>query len=228
MPTMKEIKTPFKLLGVRYFKDEDGQYYKKSGKDSRKKIKPFWKNKWLMIGMPLLILIIIGIGGYKFGMNIASQKMMNEIAGQLTNKDVEILLKDPSIQKIIEDELGSAKKEELLKKYSLDASLNVTNSNNKNTIAAKNDSIKETPEANQHLDDTNKPKLKFSSRQEVMKFLLSKFTMNELTELAKKADGGLTPEEKEEIQTLVLERLSDEEYDAVKVYALIELSNMNN
>jgi hypothetical protein len=67
----------------------------------------------------------------------------------------------------------------------------------------------------------------FSSREEAMKFLLSKFSMSELTEFAKKAEGGLTPEEKVEIKAAITKRLTPEEYNALKVYAFIELSKRN-
>jgi hypothetical protein len=67
----------------------------------------------------------------------------------------------------------------------------------------------------------------FGSREEAMKFLLSKFSMSELMGFAKKAQGGLTPEEKAEIKEAITKRLTPEEYNALKVYAFIELSKRN-
>ncbi|WP_413306389.1 hypothetical protein AA0X95_05660 [Bacillus sp. 1P10SD] len=57
-----------------------------------------------------------------------------------------------------------------------------------------------------------------------MSFLLSKFTMNELMSYANAAKGGITSEKKAEIKATVMQRLTPEEYEALKVYAILELS----
>jgi hypothetical protein len=244
MPLMKKIKTPLGLLGIRYYKDENGVYYKKVGKKDRQTIKPLWKMKRLMLGVPLIIILGLGFVGYRFGLNIASDKVMNEVTSQITNKDIEILLKDPSIQQLIEKEVGVEKTKELLEKYSVDItkvnlhSLTDTNSQLSTSGSDKNtDGVNYTKD-DQHGTDKNGQQvvdnqeegpngvqtLSFKSREEVTKFMLSKFSMSELTELAKKANGGITSSEKDEIRDALLNKLSKEEYDAVKVFGVIELS----
>jgi hypothetical protein len=120
MPLMKEVKTPLGLLGIRYYIDENGVYYKKVGKSGRQTVKPIWKMKRLMIGVPLIFILVVGFVGYRFGLNIVSDKVMNEVTSQITNKEIEILLKDPSIQELIEKEVGIGKAKALLEKYSVD------------------------------------------------------------------------------------------------------------
>ncbi|WP_066067125.1 hypothetical protein [Neobacillus soli] len=225
MPTMKmkEINTPLKPFGIRYFKDIDGLYYKKTGKNSRKAVRPFWRKKRMVLGIPiLLVVVVIGMVGYEVGIKYASQKVVNEIAGQLTDKDIAGLLKDPTVQQSIENEIGSDQKDKLLKKYSLDSK--AANGNQEKTVKATAVSNKENKVTIQHPLVKKTPRLKFRTKEEVTKFLLSKFTMNELSALAKKAEGGITPAEKAEIKNTVLKRLSAEEYEAVKTFAFIELS----
>lgn len=252
MPKMREVKTPLKRFGIRYYKDEDGIYYKKVGRRHRKPVKPFWKKKRITLGIPLVCLLVIGVVGYQVVMNIASEKVVNEISGQIPEKDFQELLKDPSIQKIVEEQLGAEKKEEILTKYAVNVPATTTGneisasntqgtggasrsdaSANKQETSEKSAVPKPVPEspgnsaAPKPAVNENNGKLQFTSRSEVMKFLLTKFTMGELTAMAKKADNGLTSEEKAEIKEKVLQKLSQEEFDALKVFAIIELSKGN-
>ena len=257
MPVMREIKTPLTLFKIRYFQDEKGQYYKKKGDNHRTKIRPFWKMKRIVIGIPLLVLLILGVAGYKIGMSLASDKIVDELASQITKEDYDKILKDPSVQQIIEKETG-ANKSELLKNISADPAIQETISKGTDTPAKTTtvDSTKEeNPTASNTDADKNKdtvatvdtdkgepktktkneekqqptvekeqPGLRFNSSSEAMKFLLSKFSMGELSALAKKAQGGVTPQEKEEIKSTVLSRLSAEEYNALKAFAVVEAS----
>lgn len=265
---MKEIKTPLAFFNIHYFQDEKGIYYKKQGENHRKKIRPFWKMKRIVLGVPFMLLLVLGFVGYKIGMNLVSEKVMSELTSQMTKEDYEDILKDPSVQQIIDKEMGTDK---LLNNVSSDPSIkdaiskspvamNVNSSNEndtptttnadsskeKNPAATSEDSSngKETPVAENTdsskdkdtaagKDQTNEkqpsvekaePKLQFNSRTEVMKFMLSKFSMAELRGLAKKAEGGVTAQEKAEIKSTVLGRLSTEEYNAVKVFAVVEIS----
>jgi hypothetical protein len=242
MPVMKELKTPLKFLGIRYFKDENGIYYKKVGNNNRKTVRPFWKIKRIMLGVPLLFVLIIGFAGYKYGLNIASEKVMTEITKQITDEDIQQLLKDPTIQQIIEKEIGSEKTKELFEKYAVDIAVGNPDAkpdsgdqttgdgtDNGSQDAAKqpinNGNAGETQQGNDNKDNTTtEPNLAFSTRDDVLKFLLGKFTMSELTELAKKSEGGINSQEKAEIRDSLLSRLTDEEYDAIKVFAVVELS----
>lgn len=263
MPVMREIKTPLALFKIHYFQDEKGIYYKKKGENHRTKIRPFWKMKRIVLGVPFMLLLVLGFVGYKIGMTLVSEKVMSELTSQMTKEDYEDILKDPSVQQIIDKEMGT---NQLLNNVSSDPSIkdassqspvatNVNSSNEKDTTEATTDDSrkeknpsnegneKDTPAANTDSskdkdttagqDKTNEkqpsaektePKLQFHSRTEVMKFLLSKFSMAELRGFAKKAEGGVTAQEKAEIKSTVLGRLSTEEYNAVKVFAVLEIS----
>jgi hypothetical protein len=99
MPLMREIWTPLKWVGVRYYKDENGFYYRKVGNNHRKRVRPFWKMKRIILGVPFLILLGLGlIGVYRIGMNMASEKVMNEISSQISEEDINTLLQDENVQ----------------------------------------------------------------------------------------------------------------------------------
>ncbi|QCJ44237.1 hypothetical protein FAY30_21295 [Bacillus sp. S3] len=214
MPKTKDVTTPFIFL--------------KKGARHRQQVRPFWKMKRAILGIPLVIILILGFAGYRIGMNLASEKVVKELATQIPEKDIQDLLEDPTVQKEIEDEVGSEKKEEILTKYAV---VSATPAKPKeSTVPATKEASQTTPvesKVSTPAPVKNKPGLNFKSREDVLKFLLSKFTMGELKDLAKKADGGITPEEKSEIKGVVLQRLSPEEYNAVKVFAIIELGNQS-
>ena len=232
MPLMREVKTPFKLFRIQYFKDEHGQYYKKIGDQHRRRVRPFWKKKRVWLGIPLIVLLALGYVGYRVGIDMASEKVVKEVSKQISAQEIQGLLKDPSVQTMIEKELGASQKQEIYKKYSVDPALTASVSSGKGT-AVNNQTGQESTNGSATSKDTTKSdrpkqtKLQFKSRQEVMKFLLSKFSMAELSQLAKKADGGLTPEEKTEIKNTILSRISGAEYEALKIYALIEVGKGN-
>ncbi|MEH7333600.1 hypothetical protein V7161_13245 [Neobacillus drentensis] len=216
---MKETRTPMKLFGIRYYKDEDGQYYKKVGSNHRFPVRPFWKKKRFKLGLPVVLLAVIGFFGYQIGMDLASEKVVKEISHQVPKKEIQALLTDPSVQQFIEDEVGSEKKQQILDKYSvvpmanspLVASASASAGNEQAAAAGSKEAPKSTKT---EKPSTNDSKLKFTSRDEVLKFLLTKFTMSELMGFADKAKGGLTPEVKSEIQSTVMDRLTPEEYEA--------------
>ncbi|WHY66541.1 hypothetical protein [Neobacillus sp. SuZ13] len=224
----------------------------KNEKKENQQIRPFWKMKRIVLGIPLLLLLVLGTVGYKIGMNLASDKMVDELSSQITKEDYDKILKDPSIQQIIDKEVGTDKNSELLKNLSSDpdpaiqetatpVQTKVDSTKKENPAATKIDSDKvkdtvatvdtdkgktetKTEEKQQPTGEKEEPGLHFNSSSEAMKFLLSKFSMGELSALAKKAEGGVTPQEKEEIKSTVLARLSTEEYNALKVFAVVEAS----
>ncbi|MGG3564421.1 hypothetical protein ABES03_22790 [Neobacillus rhizosphaerae] len=226
---MKEIKTPFKLFKVRYFIDDDGQYYKKIGSHHRNAIKkPFWKMKRFKLGMPLLVLLMLGLVGYQVGMNLASEKVVDEVSKQIPKEDIQALLTEPGIQQMIEDEVGTDKKQEILTKYAVesseDAPLVASKSNETVAVNKTSKQKSRTPSSSGNTSTKGGSKLKFTSRDQVTTFLLSKFTMNELMSYANAVKGGVTPEKKAEIKATVMQRLTPEEYEALKLFAIIELS----
>jgi hypothetical protein len=269
MRAMKEVWTPLKLFGIRYYKDRDRNvYYKKVRSSSRVETKPFWKYKSFVVVATLLLLAIPGgYAGYQIVLAKASDKLVNEVAGQVTKEDMNKLLQDPSVQQVLEKELGTKKAAELLQKNDIApsaiATSGITNDDltfgqsagEEQTVSQKGQDpgkagtahteeskteiinqqkSKETIEestgtttvSKETASDANElqPKLAFKSRQEATQFVMSKFSMSEISDFGKMAQGGLTEEEKNEIKSKVMSRLTPEEYEALKLFGIIELS----
>lgn len=235
MIKMREVSTPLKLFKIRYYKDENGLYYKKIGKGHRRQVKPFWKMKRVRLGVPIVILLVAGFSAYQIGMDMASKKVVEEFSAQIPEKEIKEILKSPDVQDIIEKEIGTEKKQEVLQKYSVEttqdsataASVTGTGEKSENQTNKISNQSQTSTSSNQPAPKKDTSKLQFKSRDEVMKFLLSKFSMGELKGFAKKAEGGITAEEKAEIKNAVLQRLTQEEYNALKVYGILEMSKGN-
>lgn len=271
MRAMKEVWTPLKVFGVRYYRDRDRDvYYKKVGSGRRTETKPFWKYKRFVLAVAFLLLAIPGgYAGYQIALDKASDKLVNEVASQVSKEDMNKLLEDPSVQEVLEKELGTKKAADLLKENNVDpsaiATARISNEDltfkpaeeaaateqassaavqeqkpNTAVIAEKGqgsvdseeeESAAETAQTAQTAPSKEsmsaakeeKPKLIFQSREEATRFVMSKFSMTEVSQFAKMAQGGLTEGEKSEIKSKVTSRLTAEEYEALKLYGIIEL-----
>lgn len=171
--------------------------------------------KWI-IG--IVILAVLGGAGYKVGMNYASEKMINQVAEQVLTKDeVNQLLNDPAVQQSIKEQAGT----EALAQLQQQIGTTKQSSTGQTVDAAPQSEASSSPKT---AGSNQENSVAFTSKEEALKFLLSKFTMEELKGFAGQAQGGLTAEEKASIKSELLSRISPEEYQALKVLGLIELS----
>jgi hypothetical protein len=172
--------------------------------------------KWIITLIVLVITAVVGYTGYNIFINVASEKIIDQVTSQLlTEEEVEILLQDPHVQQIITEQLGPEAAEELMKMNAVvpaSSTPSSTTSSKKNNTSA--DSVS-TKGENKALPKT---------KEEAFQLVLSKYSMNELKELATKAQGGVTSEEKTTIRAALTERFSEEELQALKVIGIIELA----
>ncbi|RKD24133.1 hypothetical protein BEP19_06920 [Ammoniphilus oxalaticus] len=152
--------------------------------------------KWIAI---LIVVAAMGVGGYKFGINYLSDKMIDQV---LSQSEVDKLLQDNDIQQAIREQIGEHGSEQSTGQ------------------GLANDS----PATQDHSANDSAAKLSFSSKEEALSFLLTKFSMSELARFASKAQNG-TAEEKKAIQAEMMSRLTPEELQALKIIGLTELSN---
>ncbi|ACV64676.1 hypothetical protein Dtox_3983 [Desulfofarcimen acetoxidans DSM 771] len=161
--------------------------------------------KWLLI---LTVLLVVGLAGYKFVMSFAADKMIDGIENSmLAKEDIEKLKMNPEIEKQMEAIQNNSLP-------SLAENQNGAAEDNQN-LQNNNSAAGQTP---------GKGNLMFADKDEALKFVLTKFTMGELTSLAQKAQGGLTGQEKAEIKSVLMQRLTPGEFQALKAMALKELA----
>lgn len=123
---------------------------------------------------------------YFASMNSISNQVMTEVAGSITEDDLEMLASDPNVEAL----LGSSEDD---------------------LIAV----------------DLQKTSLPIKTKEEAMKKISESFSIDEIQKSASKVKGGLTAAEKNELYSLLTERLSEEELTALKIIAVQE-TNMHN
>ncbi len=75
--------------------------------------------------------------------------------------------------------------------------------------------------------DLQKTSLPIKTKEEAMKKISERFSIDEIQKSASKVKGGLTAGEKNELYSLLTERLSEEELTALKIIAVQE-ANMHD
>ncbi|GLX66267.1 hypothetical protein [Paenibacillus glycanilyticus] len=223
----KKVSTPLRLVGIHKYKTKDGKTWIKYPGRSRK---PLNKSTviWTRLLTIIAVVVVVGFAGYKIGFHYLANKMMNEMADQILSTDeVETLKKDPAVQKIIADNSKYFDKKAVAAiQGSLTPDAVGSNSGSTGSDASGTKTDGKTTGTKAEASDkpvTAEDKLVVKTKDEAADLLLSKFSMKELTGLADKAKDGLTPEEKQTIKATLLSKLSPEEYNSVKIIALMEM-----
>lgn len=223
MKKLKKVKTTrwFKL-----YRDHDGKRYIKWGRSDVRRLR-FWPrrrlSKW---GLVLVIIVLAGWAAYYPVMQYAANKVVEQVADKLlTPEEIRNILDSPEFQEILRNQTATAPSAEPSAQPSTSPGTRAEDP------AAPSSSLSAEPATRNPPQPIAKPeqpaKLRFSSNDEALKFLLTKFSMSELRSLAGKAGGGLTIQNKQEIKDIVMQKLTTEEFDALKVLAVLELQRRN-
>jgi hypothetical protein len=247
MNKLKRTKT-IESLRLKFYRDEMGNRYYRWRSARIKRVRLFPEQRWVRWLSVLVLLIMIGVVAYPSAMRYASDKVIEKVADQLfTQEELEDLIRDPDIQKILEQLGGNP---------STPVGGGVTVPTNGSTPAAGSNAGGAAPVTATIPTSAATPvpgstpgstsgstpipgstgstpilapspltleTMNFSTNDEAMKFLLTKFSFSELKSLADKASGGLTKQEKKEIKLIVTERLNQNEFDSLKILAAMEI-----
>lgn len=197
------------------------------------------------IAVALIVVLILVAAGYKFGLKYVSEAVINKVASEvLTTEEIDKLVQDPQVKKILEDRLGTEAFGELLKRQPGAGAGAAPGGGPETGLGSQNGAAPESGSGsgtgntagsitgNQNVPGTgnnSKPSggkgsgLVFNTAEEALQFLLTKFSRAELNGFIAMAEDGITPEEKSQVKAALLSRLTAEEYQALKVIALIEL-----
>ena len=205
------------------------------------------------IAVALIVVLVLAAAGYKFGLKYVSEAVINKVANEvLTGEEIDKLVQDPQVKKILEERLGTEAFGELLKRQpgagagAAPGTGQGTGLGPQSGAATGNGNGPEggsgtgtgtgagSITGNQNVPGTgnnSKPSegkgkgggLVFNTAEEALQFLLTKFSRAELNGFIAMAEDGITPEEKSQVKAALLSRLTAEEYQALKVIALIEL-----
>lgn len=198
------------------YRDDNRKYYFRRNEGKIRRLR-LWPKKWYSrFAFILALLLLIGTIAYKPVMQYAADKVVQQVADKLLSKEeIEELVKLPEVQQIL--------REQGLLTDDIPIPIENTSSNSKQQESVASHAQGQGQESSPVVSENTKMKLQFASNEEALRFLLTKFSMNELNDLIAKARGGLTKENKAEILAIVTKRLSPEEFEALKIRAVIEL-----
>lgn len=229
MVKFKKIKSPLRIIGIQRYKSSDGRQWIKLGQGSRKPISPKWLavGKWTTI---LLLVGILGVSGYRISFTYISGVMMDHLTNEMfTEEEIEEWKNDPYIQQLLAEEQDDLLQQHVKPPLRPENSVEPTNSSGAPGTGSADDvqapsSMNGNQESENAPAEAANPAYSLQNKEQVLKLLLSKFTMAELTGLMDLAKDGLTEKEKTQIKTTLLEKLTPEEFEAIKLVALAELA----
>jgi hypothetical protein len=178
--------------------------------------------KWL-IGTAIT-LVVVGSGGY-FGYNYFMNMAANKLSQELT-KDIQ---QDPQLSQELDKITSSQKavagspgKESLASLPSQETKQNSTTlpaatqqqvDNQQSNTSTNNPSQGSSTAISQEQKSAS---VQFDSKQDAVKFAMSRFSLSEINEIRQLASGGLTPEKKAELKKIAYSKFSPEEINAVR------------
>ncbi|TLS51991.1 hypothetical protein FE782_11460 [Paenibacillus antri] len=211
MPKLKKTLST-KIISL-YRSDNGVLHYRFRDSDIRRFPVPRWARRTIAT---VFLLAVAGMIAYKPAMNYISSLVMEQVSDKLlTAEEVNNLLQEPEIQRIVAEQLKEAPV------VPVAAAPNEEADAGAEAVSEVTSPAESAPDAKTSDEGS---KATFGSREEATKFLLTRFSMSELNGFASMAGGGLTAEEKQEIKTKVLEKISPEEFEALKRLAVIELA----
>jgi len=111
MQAMRKVGS-ISFLRLNLYRDTEGMFYLKVGNRHRKPISPRRLKLTLWLSGIFLFLIVGGSIGYYYGIQYASDKVMDQVLHEIiTPAELEVLKKDPEVQAMLEEYLRPSKQQ---------------------------------------------------------------------------------------------------------------------
>ncbi|MED4601424.1 hypothetical protein P9314_11995 [Paenibacillus validus] len=168
--------------------------------------------KWL-IGSLIAIsfLSIGGYAGYHYLVDLAANKLLQELPSDLKDTDISIDVDKltNNNDQLVATQSASEKANEL----KLDAAESKTENIPQEQNSTKQEEIKNSNAKN---DSESREVLSFENKQQAVKFAMSKFSVSEIKHIKQLASGELTAEKKAELKRIAYSKFTKEEIEAVR------------
>ncbi|MDD9266220.1 hypothetical protein ACFPES_04170 [Paenibacillus sp. GCM10023248] len=172
--------------------------------------------KWLLLLICIGVLGVGGYAGYTYSVNVIADKLAAQLlaeteANQQLLEQVELPAMPQSSGDVSLQGNTDAPAPNALDKLSSQSS----------SASPKEDSSKKQASTaeegtNSESEGNEQPALSFSSKQEAVKFAMSRFSASELNKFRQMAGGGLTSEEKAELKKIAFSKFTAAEIAAVQ------------
>jgi hypothetical protein len=163
---------------------------------------------WIIFSSVFILLIIGGYAAYQYMLNRAAEKISHTITSdkKLMEQIQQQVGDIGNVRKKLQSELGNSNSlSNTDKSNGLTSSENAIN--NKGQAQGKASSKQQASGKGHHVA--------FSSKQEAIRFIMSRFSLEEMNRFRQMASDGLTEEEKQELKNIAFSRFTPQEIDAV-------------
>jgi len=175
--------------------------------------------RFTFLVVTLVLLGGIGYGVYRVGLNIASDKLMENVSKELVKsgemaKIKQSIANDPKLKQSIEN----------------DPELKSLIGNAKPGSKHSNNPVSLTAEKTNHISKNSNPlnfqtrKLPFDTKEEAAKFLIARIGLSELKSMYSKVQAGTMT--KAEVLQVLRSKLSNDEITALKLVAYKEMNKL--
>jgi hypothetical protein len=192
------------------------------------------KKGLLILGTAAFVLGAGGYTAYQYGMNLAADKISEELESNpelMKQMDEEIKKNEKEIAKLGEAAATQEKTVTAQDKTAVEGATEEkavhSSSRNEAAVNEKSSSVTKTEEKSPEptstggtgkSPETSKPSggTQFSSRNEAVRFAMSRFSASEMNMIRKMAADGLTSEEKAKLKSIAYSKFTGEEIAAVQ------------
>ncbi|UJF34592.1 hypothetical protein [Paenibacillus hexagrammi] len=190
------------------------------------------KKKWMVFTLAVSVLGIGGYTAYQYALNLVADQLAKQLLVDTENQTK--LLKEANIDvSAVNDVVLDTNSDQPNKDSKTDGEpsknkpISASNDVQQGADNSKQDSrkqITETQSIKQEdkrstqatSEEEKKHETTFESKQEAVKFAMSRFSASEINHIRQLANGGLTPEKKAELKKIAYSKFSPQEIEAVR------------
>lgn len=183
------------------------------------------RKRWLLLLIGVGILGVGGYAGYTYSINVIADKLSTQLLAEAdTNQQLFEQIELPTLPQTPEEtsfqDKSAAANPSTADKLSSQSPSSDSKPDLKGDEPSKEQALaaheETTPNASTEKQSTKQSALSFSSKQEAVKFAMSRFSAAELNKLRQMASGGLTSDEKAELKKIAYSKFTDAEISAVQ------------
>lgn len=173
--------------------------------------------KWIVV--PLVLIVVLGLGIYQFGLSFAIDKVSDELESSGKMDEVREMVKnDPELEKLIKEVETTPEFQQMLANQgNLPTSDSVVTETQQNQVNQSGQSAA----GDNNAKVSGMQKLPFDTKEEAMEEVVDRIGMPKLYDMYDRVQSGTAS--KEEIIAEVSKKFSEDELTALKIIAYQEL-----
>lgn len=179
------------------------------------------RRRWLMLMIGVGVLGVGGYAGYTYSVHVIADKLSTQLLAEAEGNQQWLEQSElPALQmssgEASLDKAANSDKSEKSSSNTAPADSSMQEGNVPSKVTTSAASTGSNAEASTERKGNEQAASSFGSKQEAVKFVMSRFSAGELNKLRQMASGGLTSEEKSELKKIAYSKFTAAEIAAVQ------------